>query len=249
VQGDLNAASNPVQDTVALTVAQREVDINIGTGDELFEPAPSLYTKEWAIIVTDTTGNPVADTTVQTSIRSVRYHKGQFVPTPPAPASQTGWAVSYTETDGVGLGGIGCQDEDVNLDGFLSDDEDDPVGGTGYGNGNDKLDAGNRATLFALAPGAGENACGTLPSGGTAAVVDVQTNGAGVARVCIVYPQSDNAWVDVRLKALLSVFGSEFEEAQVFTLEALAEDLNDETSSPAGYLSPFGQATSCRIPD
>lgn len=249
VRDDLTQALGSVFDNVSIVVAQREVDINIGTGDELFDPTPSLYTKEWAIIVTDTTGNPVADTTVQTSIRSVRYHKGRYIATPPPPASQQGWVVSYSETDGVGAGGIGCPDEDVDLDGFLSDAEDDAALVGGFGNGNNKLDAGNRATLFGLAPGAGANACGTLPATPTSTVLDVQTNGAGVARVCVVYPQSDNGWVDVRLKALLSVFGSEFEEGQVFTLEADAEDLNDETSSPAGIFSPFGQATSCRDPN
>jgi hypothetical protein len=65
----------------------------------------------------------------------------------------------------------------------------------------------------------------------------------------VVYPQSDNLWVDVELKALLSVFGSEFSEGQQFTLEALADDLADDKSSPAGLISPFGTGTSCRDPN
>ena len=65
----------------------------------------------------------------------------------------------------------------------------------------------------------------------------------------MVYARSDNLWVDVELKALLSVFGSEFTESSQYTLEALAADLDDDGSSPAGQFSPFGQATSCRDPN
>lgn len=246
VVGDLDSGSNPVQGSVSVVVAQREVDINIGTGDELSEPTPSLYSKEWAIIITDTTGSPVANTTVQASVRSARYRKG-FMEVQTVGSNER-WVPVYTALDGVADGGQACQDEDIDLDGFLSAAEDDAVGGTGFGNGNGRLDAGNRATVVALATNAAANACGSVGGAGSAAV-NVQTNSAGVARVCVVYPQSDNLWVDVRLKAQLSVFGSEFEEAQVFTLEALAADLNDENSSPAGQFSPFGEANSCRNPD
>ena len=65
-----------IEDTVNITVAQKQVDIAIGTGDEIALPVPSLYAKEWAVIVTDTVGNPVANTDVQMSIRSIRYRKG-----------------------------------------------------------------------------------------------------------------------------------------------------------------------------
>lgn len=249
VQGDLNDAAQPVEDTVALTVAQREVDINIGTGDELFLPVPSLYAMEWAIIVTDTVGNPVANTPVQVSVRSVRYHKGRFVLTPPPPDEPDAWAANYTEADGVLPDGTGCQDEDVNRDGFLSVDEDLAVGGTGFGNGNGSMEAGNRATVVGIAASAATTACGDNAVVGGTAVANVTTNSGGFARVCVVYPRSDNLWVDVELAAQLSVFGSEFTESQQFTLPALADDLNDTESNPAGLFSPFGQAASCRDPN
>jgi len=249
VQGDLNGGGNPVEDTVSLTVAQREVDINIGTGDEVFLPVPSLYAMEWAIIVTDTVGNPVANTPVQVSVRSARYHKGQFVLSPPPPADPDVWAVSYSETDGALPDGTGCLDEDVDRDGFLSVEEDDAAAGTGRGNGNGTMEAGNRATVVGIAASAADTACGDNAIVGGTAVANVTTNSGGFARVCVVYPRSDNLWVDVELAAQLSVFGSEFRQSQVFTLPALAADLNDTDSSPAGQFSPFGQATSCRNPD
>ncbi len=254
VQGDLASGGGPVEDTVQLTVAQREVDISIGTGDTLFPPTTSLYSKEWAIIVTDTVGNPVANTAVQLSIRSVRYHKGQMglidvngdlVWSPVLPPYPPGVA-----TNTPGYAAV-CQDEDVDVDGFLSPAEDDPIGGTGLGNGNGRLDAGNRATVVAIPANAPSDACGDIGviGGGGTTETSVTTNSGGFARVCVVYPQSDNLWVESELKALLSVFGSEFTESRQFTLEALADDLNDESSSPAGQFSPFGSAADCRDPN
>jgi hypothetical protein len=239
VPGDLNAGGNAVEDTVTMTVAQREVDISIGTGSFLFEPTTSLYSKEWAIIVTDTVGNPVADTDVQLSVRSSFYRKGQMNLVDDG-TGDLDWAPSYSAI---------CEDEDVDLDGFLSAAEDDPVGGTGFGNGSGELEAGNRATVVGIAANAASNACGQISVIGGSAVTTVRTNSGGFARVCMVYPQSDNLWVDVQLEALLSVFGSEFAESQQVLLEALAADLDDENSSPSGQLSPFGQAPDCRDPD
>jgi hypothetical protein len=235
-----------IEDTVSLTVAQKQVDISIGTGDDLFEPTPSLYAMEWAIIATDTVGNPVANTEIEMSVRSVRYRKGfmELVTI----GTDLDWAPTYTATDGVTPLGDACQDEDVDLDGFLSAAEDDPVGGTGFGNGSTHLEAGNRATVVGIPTDASEDACGTLSSFG-GSVASVTTNSGGFARVCVIYPQSDNLWVDVELKGLLSVFGSEFSENRQFTLPALAEDLDDENSTPAGQFSPFGEATSCRNPN
>ena len=64
---------------VFLTVAQRAVDIFIGTSDVLFLPDPARYAQEWVLLATDTVGNPVENTVIQASLRSVRYYKGQMI--------------------------------------------------------------------------------------------------------------------------------------------------------------------------
>jgi len=226
-----------VTNTVLLTVAERAVDTAIGTGNLIFSPTTSLFSKEWAIIVTDTSGTapePVANTNVQASIRSVSFHKGQMelVDVDPTTGIDLDWVPNYAE--------FGCADEDANQDGFLTPAEDL--------NGNGSLEAGNRATLTALAPGADSLACGVISSLGGSTTL-VQTDSNGIARVCVVYPQSDNLWVDVRITALLTVFGTEYTESQAFTLEALAEDIDDETAPPPGRFSPFGQNVGCDDPD
>lgn len=221
-----------VLNTVALTVAGRAIDMSIGTGEELNSITQALYSKEWAIIVTDTTGTapiPVANETLQASIRSVRFHKGQMVVQGP----DDDWSpFPYAAT---------CDDEDSNRDGFLDlvlEDLD----------GDRKLEAGNRATLAGLPPGAAPDACADITNFG-GATTNVQTDANGIARVCVVYLKSDNLWVDVEIQSQLTVFGTEFAETQQFTLEALAEDLADEASSPAGQFSPWGQLPGCNVPD
>ena len=216
--------------TVNLTVAGRAIDMSIGTGETLNKLTQSLYSKEWAIIVTDTTGTaplPLANQTLQASIRSVGFHKGQMT----VQGVDKTWTPVYTAD---------CSDEDANRDGFLSAAEDLDQDG--------RLEAGNRATLAGLLPGAGPDACDTITNFG-GATTNVQTDGNGIARVCVVYPKSDNLWVDVQLQSQLTVFGTEFAETQGFTLEALAEDLADETSSPAGQFSPFGLLAGCDVKD
>ena len=112
------------------------------------------------------------------------------------------------------------------------------------------MEAGNRATVVGIAANAASNACGQISQlTGRGQNTEITTDSGGFARICVVYPRSDNLWVDVELTAQLSVFGSEFSEGQQFTLEALASDLDDQNSSPSGLFSPFGQASSCRNPN
>jgi hypothetical protein len=132
-----------------------------------------------------------------------------------------------------------CADEDANEDGFLDLVTEDI-------NGNGTMEAGNRATVVGIPANADSDACGDINQiGGAAANTTITTNSGGFARVCVIYAQSDNLWVEVRLKALLSVFGSEFQQSSVFILDALADDLNDPDSAPAGQFSPFGDDPGC----
>jgi hypothetical protein len=234
-----------VTDTVLMTVSGRAIDMSIGTGDELFEPTSSLFSKEWAIIVTDTSGTspvPVANETVQASIRSTGYRKGAMgLVDFDGDLDWTPVLSPYPILGGTPGYGAMCPDEDTDVDGFLSPAEDLASDDDG------KLEAGNRATLTALPPGAAADACSNITTLG-GPTTNVLTDSSGIARVCVVYPQSDNLWVDVEIKSLLSVFGTEFTETQPFVLEALADDLDDENSSPSGQVSPFGTFPDCNDP-
>jgi hypothetical protein len=224
-----------ITNTVALTVARAEVAISIGTSDVLFLPDAARYAQLWVMLATDTVGNPIANTTIQASLRSVRYYKGDLQLVMGTTGSFT-WKQFVSTLPGEPF----CADEDTNRDGFLDLINEDF-------NGNGSLEAGNVATVFAVPDTADpDNPC-ALVAGGSVST-DVVTDAQGFARVCVIYPRSVNLWADVELTGQLNVFGSEFSSKQEFRLSALAADLNDAASDPAGRVSPFGTATTCANP-
>jgi hypothetical protein len=115
-----------VADTVALTVARREVFISLGTGNEIEEPFPAQYSMTYVVQVTDAGGNGVANSPLTMEIVSTDYRKGvrNF------PPGGTRWSTPAT---------IVCTDEDSDRDGVLDPGEDI--------NGNDRIEAGNIALV------------------------------------------------------------------------------------------------------
>jgi hypothetical protein len=138
VQIDATVQGFPaVTNSVNLTVAQREVFITIGTGNEIFEPNSAQYRKEWVVQVTDAQGNGVDGVDVTLSVLSERYWDG---------------ARSYDGNSWVTRPGIealpaaGCVDEDINnRNGVLDPGEDL--------NNNGRIEAGNIALASAQVGG------------------------------------------------------------------------------------------------
>ncbi len=128
-------ANTAISDSVALTVARREVFITIGTGNDIEEPNQSQYKIQFAVQVTDSQGNGVSGVTVVLSLLSELYTKGfWFLP-------QLGdWqqAITIDPVDPV-TGSNYCADEDVNRNGILDMGED-------Y-NASGKIEAGNVAAV------------------------------------------------------------------------------------------------------
>jgi hypothetical protein len=121
-----------ITDFVALTVAQRQVFISLGTGNELFEDNPVQYRDPWVVQVTDAQGNGVDLVDVNVSVLSRRYWDGTRV-----------WNGTIWETV-AGLEALplaGCPDEDINRNGILDPGEDL--------NANKRIEAGNIALVAA----------------------------------------------------------------------------------------------------
>lgn len=125
-----------VSGSVNLTVAQLEVFISLGTGNEINEPNQAQYRKEYAVQVTDSQGAGVEGVTVQMRIQSDAYYKGF-------------WAFDNVATQWVQNVStpLGCADEDVNRNGVLDPGEDN--------NGNGTIEAGNVATVASQSTGNG----------------------------------------------------------------------------------------------
>ncbi|MGB5245533.1 MAG: Ig-like domain-containing protein, partial [Woeseia sp.] len=146
VQIQASVQSNTtINDTVALTVARRELFISLGTGNTIFEPNSAQYRKEYIVQVTDSQGNGVEGVDVQVGLLSDAYYKGFYTFVDPV------WIPTYTldpaNTTTTPPGG--CADEDVNRDGVLELAEDT--------NGNGRIEAGNIASVSAQGGSSGGN--------------------------------------------------------------------------------------------
>lgn len=130
---------NPALSTeVGLTVARREVDISIGTGNELFEPSPAVYQREFVVQVTDSQGVGVADAPVQLSVRSKIYRKGFYI----AGANDRWVPVGGFDVFDNPVAPLRCPDEDFNANGQLDAGEDF--------NSSGSIEAGN---VVSVSPG------------------------------------------------------------------------------------------------
>jgi hypothetical protein len=106
-------------------VAQQELFVKLGTGNEIAELGTTQYQQPWNVLVTDANGGPVANATVNLSILPTFYYKGFYV----KPLDE--WVQTITAGP--------CLNEDTNRNGVLDPGEDT--------NGNGVLDPGNVATF------------------------------------------------------------------------------------------------------
>ncbi len=235
VQISASVAGPPViSASVLLTVARQELDLSIGTGNEIFEPTTASFAQEWNIFVTDAVGNAVANKQVQVSLRSRDYYKGYLTVGTVPPSTTEKWIFATGSP-------FWCPNEDLSpRNGTLDPGEDT--------NGSGQLEPGNVALVAPVLPGASPtDPCATAGTAGTSA--DVATNAQGIARVCVFWPQNFSWWLDVHIEAQAAVQGgTEFSAQQVFLLPVLATDITAVQASPPNAESPFGPDLDCAIP-
>jgi hypothetical protein len=108
--------------TASLTVSRKSLFIRAGTGNLVETPSSTTYKKDFAVFVTDASGNPVSNVSVTAAVIPTQYRKGgyAFDSDPDTPAS--GWfmvAPIYL-----------CENEDGNRNGILDAGEDFNNNGT-----------------------------------------------------------------------------------------------------------------------
>lgn len=229
-----------VNDTVTLTVADRELFIALGTGNELEETDDgTTYTKKFVAFVTDVDSNPVVNQRLTISAVPKGFHKGQWVQVYKDAAKD-----EFIQWATVGLPSVAnpalysdwnsthyCVNEDTNIDGILDPGEDT--------NGDERLTPGN--VLSSLAA--------VSTDGLETAQAEAITDSEGKVVIDLVYPQSFGSWVDINLIVSGSVKGTESFAKSTFTLQTSAEDVLTENISPpianTGARGPFGLMPSC----
>jgi hypothetical protein len=211
--------TNPsLQDSVAITVAQADLFVRLGTSHLMETLDDTRYRKFYNVLVTDAGGNAATNASVVVTLTPSRYYKGVRVAGidpdtgGPAPPMTANWVPAE-----------GCQNEDermpgTELNGVLDAGEDE--------NANGVLDPGNIASV----PGT------------------VITDETGFALIPVVFAKQYGSWADVRLRASTQVAGSEGADEVEFTLPVLFEDINTIDNPVPGAVSPFGMATVCNDP-
>jgi len=133
-QSVVTATVGAISEDMELTVSGGASRLTIGTGNEILEPDPDHYAKDWSVFVTDVNGQPAEGANVELSVLPVSYGKGFYI---------------QVDTDGDGEPDLWvpnrvatCPSEDINRNGFRDPGEPDV-------NGNGILDPTNDAVVTA----------------------------------------------------------------------------------------------------
>lgn len=119
-----------VSDSTPVSVGSRTLFFRFGTGNTIGAPSNSLFSQEFSILVTDSSGNPVAGQELNISVLPLSYNKGFWMAVPDLIDFEY-WDPVITSPD--------CASEDSNNNGILDQGEDF--------NGDGQLTPGNVASV------------------------------------------------------------------------------------------------------
>ncbi|MGY5795930.1 Ig-like domain-containing protein [Rheinheimera faecalis] len=192
-----------VRSDASVAVGARTLFFRFGTGNNISEPTNSLFSKEFSILVTDSSGNPVAGQELNVSVLPVSYRKGQWVAVPDLIDFEY-WDPVVTSIDPVPADEIdGCASEDVNNNGILDPGEDL--------NNNGQLTPGNVASVPRT----------------------VQADANGIATFDLTYPRDIAPWTTVLLSVSGFADGTENLSSRQFRTIVSGPYVADENSGPA----------------
>jgi hypothetical protein len=248
VQITATVAGTAIANTVVLTVGGQTVFLSLGTGNTITElpvtgPPYTQFSMPFAVQALDGAGNAVPGVTVTLTVHSfpqadvpsadlnadgstfssfAAYFKGFWVPFGSTTYTCNGGYVGTAYCQHITtVTGTGCYNEDVDGSGILKSPGEDI-------NGNGRLDPGDVAVV----------------SPGT-----ITTDSTGSGFVTVVYPEDHAGWVHVKLIATATVTGTQSTTNAVFVLPILATYIDTATETPPGFISPYGDATSCANPN
>jgi len=222
IKAQLQGAST-ASATTTLTVSKKSLFISAGTGRDIGTSVSTTYTKDYAVLVTDASGNAVPGVNITASVLPRHYRKGTLVfPLPGGP-----WSLPLKQvgTDPVTLLPIymepyACPNEDVNKNGVIDTNEDV--------NHNGRLDPGIPVSV----------------------TTNVTTDASGRAIVTMTYPRDRALWLGVDLTIRGTVSGSEAVYiAYIPSLPGASTDYSDGKASPPGLTSPYGSANTFSAAD
>jgi hypothetical protein len=213
-------SNNLVKGETSIIVGKRTLFYRFGTGNEIDKKEQTLYQKQFAIVVTDAAGNPVANQKLNVQVYPRRYALGAWVKSPAVGAFVNWRPIRSTRASDTSPKGLTCLNEDKNRNGILDKDlfED--------GNADGMLTPGN----IAVAYGNANNEASIVTS-----------NNEGIALFNLQYPREYAPWVDVDLVVSSgNIVGTENITSRTYTLGYSANDVNIEGAPPPA--NPYGVA-------
>lgn len=142
------AALPMLSDQTSLSVGRRALQVRIGTGNETAKLDAVYNEVPYAVLVTDSAGNPARGVALNANVVSLNYRAGNWIPIPDCADGEPCWQ----------LIGPTCNGEDVNRNLRLDPGEDR--------NGDGVLTPGSVATAYF--PESGGAAAGTTDANGSA---------------------------------------------------------------------------------
>jgi hypothetical protein len=204
-------ANSLIKGETTIVVGKRTLFYRFGTGNEITKKEQTLYQKQFAIIVTDAAGNPVANQRLNVQVYPKRYALGEWVKSPAEGAFVSWSAIRATWASDTSLSGQTCLTEDKNRNGILDPLEDN--------NADGMLTPGNVAVAY----GNANNEASIVTS-----------NNEGVALFNLQYPREFAPWVDVDLVVSSgNIVGTENISSRTYTLDYASSDANTEGAKPS----------------
>ena len=222
-----------VSESVSFTVAEKDLFVILGSGNELIKEDGRIYKAFHSVLVTDSNGTPVNDAEVKLSIYPLRYATG-----PDAAGNMFECENEDKNRNGILDDGEdqNLYNEDVNRDGILDDGEDINNNGIldlALVQPNGRLDPGNVITVDNL----------TLKTGPQEGL----TTPPGFAYFDVIYAIQFAGRVEAEIMARAKVAGSENSSTIPFIAVCSKEDADAEACPT--FPNPFGAENSenCRI--
>lgn len=204
VQATVLNSAPVVSGSTPVSVGKRTLFFRFGTGNNIEEPTASLFTKEFSVLVTDSSGNPVAGQDLNVSVLPVSYSKGEWEPIPNLVDFEYWEAVvTLVDTDLSTVVIEDCKSEDLNNNGVMDPGEDN--------NGDGQLTPGNVASVPRT----------------------VQADANGIATFDLTYPRDIAPWTTVLLTVSGFADGTENVFSQQFKTIVSGTYVADENSGPA----------------
>lgn len=204
VQATVLNSAPVVSGTTPVSVGKRTLFFRFGTGNNIEEPTASLFSKEFSVLVTDSSGNPVAGQELNVSVLPVSYSKGEWKAIPNLVDFEYWEAqVTLVDTDLDTMVIEDCKSEDLNNNGVMDPGED--------ANGDGQLTPGNVASVPRT----------------------VQADLNGIATFNLTYPRDIAPWTTVLLTVSGFADGTENVFSQQFKTRVSGSYVADENSGPA----------------